>query len=126
MTTHALAAADILVVDDDRGVREMLTQLLEEEGWRVTGISNGTDALNYLRNVPQPPRLILLDLMMPEMNGWQFRALQQSEPPLAAIPVVAISAAKDIHDETRLDAVAYLSKPIDFDALFDLVERYVG
>ncbi len=123
MTTHA-RAADILIVDDDRSIRELLVELLEEEGWRIASASTGLEALTYLRTVSEPPRLILLDLMMREMNGWEFRAAQQADPVLAAIPVVAFSAANNVDKWPELEAVAYLSKPLDFDALLVVLECY--
>ena len=81
----------ILVVEDDGDVREALVQLLEFEGYRVTSATNGRDAIDQLR-AGAAPNLILLDLMMPVMDGPQFRAAQLGDPGLAAIPVIVLSA----------------------------------
>jgi CheY-like chemotaxis protein len=112
--------ASILVVDDDAAVREALTQLLELEGYRVTPAANGLEALNLLRN-KQAASLVLLDLMMPVMDGWAFLAERARDPTLAAIPVIVISAATQRGD--RLDTVACLRKPIDPEALLELIEH---
>ncbi|HSH78317.1 MAG TPA: response regulator [Herpetosiphonaceae bacterium] len=82
----------ILVVDDEARVRNALAQLLEDEGYQVAVVRNGKEAVEYLEQHTNPPCLILLDMMMPEMTGVQFRTHQQSTPALASIPVVAMSA----------------------------------
>jgi signal transduction histidine kinase len=111
----------LLVVEDDPDIREALDGLLSTEGFRVAGCSNGREALNWLRASPKPD-LILLDLMMPVMDGWQFRVAQKKDPELAAIPVLALSAdttAKAV----AIDAEAYLKKPVDYDTLIDTIDR---
>jgi len=111
----------LLVVEDDPDIREALDGLLSTEGFRVAGCSNGREALNWLRTSPKPD-LILLDLMMPVMDGWQFRVAQKKDPELAAIPVLALSAdttAKAV----AIDAEAYLKKPVDYDTLIDTIDR---
>jgi CheY-like chemotaxis protein len=115
----------ILVVDDDAGIREALTDILEDEGYSVSSAPDGLAALEILRSQQMRPRLVLLDLMMPRMNGWQFRAEQRQDPDLAAIPVVVISAGGSTREQTQvLDVAEYLPKPIAFDQLFGIVERY--
>ncbi len=76
----------LLVVEDDADIRDALDGLLSMEGFRVTGCSNGREALDWLHASPKPD-LILLDLMMPIMDGWQFRVAQKEDPELATIPV---------------------------------------
>ena len=115
----------ILVVDDDYGIRDFLTQALEDEGYEVTGAANGVEALTYLRTQNDQPCIILLDLMMPEMNGWQFRQEQCADPTLAPIPVIVLSARVDIVEQVQSLAVnEHLSKPIDLDRLLGMVHRY--
>ena len=80
----------ILIVEDDFDIREALTQILEEEGYAVREAANGREALDVAAR--ELPSLILLDLMMPVMNGWQFRAEQIKDPRLAPVPVLVISA----------------------------------
>ncbi|PLS79555.1 MAG: response regulator, partial [Chloroflexi bacterium] len=91
--TQSQSSATILVVDDDSGIREALTDILEDEGYAVRSACDGQAALDLLRQQAEPPALVLLDLMMPRMNGWQFRSEQRRDPALANIPVVVISAS---------------------------------
>ncbi len=115
----------ILVVDDDAGIREALTDILEDEGYVVSSAPDGLAALEMLRSQHQRPKLVLLDLMMPRMNGWQFRAEQREDPDLAAIPVVVISAGGNAREQSQvLGAAEYLPKPIEVDQLVGIVERY--
>jgi CheY-like chemotaxis protein len=114
----------ILVVEDDADIREALIGILEDEGYRVDGVGNGREALEHLAAGPRPA-LILLDLMMPVMNGWQFRAAQKLDPTLADIPVVVISADGNVRQKAdSLDAVGVLKKPVELDTLLAVVARY--
>jgi len=108
--------ANILVVEDNDDVREMMAVTLELEGHEVATAVNGLDALNKL-HTGNKPCLILLDLMMPVMNGWQFREIQKTDPQLAEIPVVVVTAAGPRDDIPSITADAWLSKPVDFDRL---------
>ena len=112
-----------MVIEDDFAIRETLRELLQEAGYPVTGAANGREALAQLK-VGRVPRLILLDLMMPVMDGLEFRAQQQRDPVLAPIPVIVISAG---HEFEKIDAMAaegYLAKPFKLDALLAAVNRY--
>src|SRR5260370_22437876 len=115
------AARTLLVIEDDADIREALDGLLSTEGFRVTGCSNGLEALEVLRVSPKPD-LILLDLMMPIMDGWQFRVAQKDDPELATIPVLALSADSTAK-AAAIDAEAYLRKPVDYDTLIDTIDR---
>jgi signal transduction histidine kinase len=115
------AARTLLVVEDDADIREALDGLLSMEGFHVTGCSNGREALDWLRSSPRPD-LILLDLMMPVMDGWQFRVAQKDDPQLANIPVLALSADSTAK-AAAIDAEAYLKKPVDYDTLIDTIDR---
>jgi CheY-like chemotaxis protein len=114
----------ILVVEDDVDVREALAMFLECEGYHVVEAAHGAEALERLRG-GGPFGLILLDLMMPVMNGWEFRDAQAKDPTLAAIPVVVITAdhtaAKRAAD---VGAAGCLLKPVEFPELLDYVGRY--
>lgn len=116
----------VLVVDDDQYIREVIVELLEDEGYAVLQAANGSEALNVLQARAQLhlPCLILLDLMMPQMNGWEFRAAQQQTPDLAHIPVVTISAHADVLTALQIDAAEHLPKPLDIDRLLTIVEHY--
>ena len=115
----------ILIVDDDPGIRQLLLLFLEHKGYTATSVANGREALNQLQPDQPLPRLILLDLMMPIMDGAAFRQAQQADPRIAAIPVVVLSAAENIETQAPLlTANAYVPKPIEFDNLLQVVEQY--
>lgn len=119
---RATAHCPILIVEDDADLREMMAQLLTLEGYRAETAANGRDALDYLHQGDRPD-LILLDLMMPIMDGWEFRRRQREDPALADVPVVVLSAL----DQTRaadLGGTAFLKKPLDFDRLLELVRQH--
>jgi CheY-like chemotaxis protein len=112
----------VLVVDDDADIRDLLSQFLEVEGFRVQSARNGQEAIERLRD-GRGACVILLDLMMPVMNGWQFRDQQKSDPDLADIPVVVISAVIPDH-VPPIDANAYVRKPLDLDSLLETVKTF--
>ncbi|WP_242343820.1 response regulator [Anaeromyxobacter terrae] len=101
--------AKVLVVEDDPDLRESVVELLALEGFSTEQAENGCAALRLLRREPAVPDLILLDLMMPVMNGWNFREAQLADPALAPIPVVVMSA-QDCGD---VEAHAKLQKPFE-------------
>ena len=111
----------IVVVDDDNDLRETLGELLTEEGYDTRLFENGRVALDFLREGGDP-RLILLDLMMPEMNGWQFREEQLKDARLRDIPVVVMTASRALEEEP-LTAREILYKPIGLGELISAVER---
>lgn len=116
-------SVSVLVVDDDVDIREALEQVLAEEGYRVVTAANGHEALERLREVS--PRLILLDLSMPVMSGFQFREAQRADAELAKIPTVAMSAGDRLGEKTAgMQLAACLSKPLRLDELLALVGRY--
>ena len=106
----------VLVVDDDADCRTMLEQTLAFEGFRVVCASNGREAL--VRAHEQRPGVILLDLMMPVMSGYEFRRNQQQDPSLADIPIVCISGTYRAEARARdIAAAACFTKPLQLDAL---------
>ncbi len=112
----------ILIVEDDPDLREMMAQLLTVEGYRPETASNGLEALEYLAHSGRPA-VILLDLMMPVMDGWEFRRRQLQDSRLADVPVVVLSAVNPSRSG-ELGGVAFLRKPLDFDRLLALVHRF--
>ncbi len=120
-------SCEILVIEDDDGIRQMLSEVLGDDGYRVHTVVHGQEALDYLDQTPALPRLILLDLMMPTMTGWEFRTVQRQLPRLQAIPVVILSAITsrlDARQFVELDAVAFIGKPIDWVRLERVVTQY--
>jgi two-component system, cell cycle sensor histidine kinase and response regulator CckA len=111
----------ILLVEDDHAIRDALQGILEDEGYAVVTAGNGHQALERLRSQAAPD-LIVLDLRMPVMDGWQFRAAQKGDPALAGIPVLAISADGSAK-AAAIDAHAYLRKPLSTDALLGAISR---
>ena len=111
----------IMVVDDDVDVRETLCEVLAEEGYRVAGARNGMEALNLLREAERVC-LVLLDLMMPVMSGYQFLQERKADPKLAAMPVVVMSARWEGKDE--IEVVDFIRKPVSLAAILSVVERY--
>jgi CheY-like chemotaxis protein len=122
MAFSAVAHCPVLIVEDDADLREMMAQLLTLEGFRASTVANGREALEYL-NQGDKPDVILLDLMMPIMDGWEFRRQQQADATLSTVPVIVLSAL-DQPRAADVSAVAFLKKPLDFDRLLELVRQY--
>jgi CheY-like chemotaxis protein len=107
----------ILLVQDDALTREAMALLLGAAGYAVVGAANGRDALDRLVE-GERPWLILLDLEMPVMDGWEFRRRQQQVPALSTIPVVLVSSVGDLAGHAAaLGAAGYFPKPVEFDGL---------
>jgi CheY-like chemotaxis protein len=121
-------ARTVMVVEDEPDLREIVREVIEAEGYSVTEAANGKEAQQHLRSVG-PPSLILLDLMMPVMNGWDFLAWLRSQPePLASVHVVVVSAASPDRLESvkSYDAVALVRKPLSVDQLLRTVSRFTA
>lgn len=115
----------ILIVDDDRDIRETLKELVEQEGLAAICAENGEDALAELRTGNVLPCVILLDLTMPVMDGFAFRAAQLADPALAAVPVVVMTADGNLEDKRkRIGAERALRKPMEVDELLDVIAVY--
>jgi CheY-like chemotaxis protein len=115
----------LLVVDDDSDVLDALRCALEDEGYRVSTASNGHEALGCL-SAAEVPSLILLDLMMPVMDGFAFRAAQLADATMADVPVIVLSAGALGQDLERLRPAAALKKPVPLSALLSTVGRLVA
>ena len=111
-------SAKILVVDDDAGSLAALADVLSMEGYAVTTMSNGREALEHLQTPEAPPALIILDLFMPVMDGWQFLAEMKTDAKLAQlrIPVVVVTALN-----AKVEADAIIRKPIDLERLLHTI-----
>lgn len=121
---HILATIkSVVLVEDDLAIREALREFLYFYGYEVFEAADGSIGLQVLRNV-RSPGLVLLDLMMPVMTGWEFLAAKSNDPQIAAIPVIVLSAVRP--EEECVGAVATMSKPIDLDALLAQIRHYCG
>jgi CheY-like chemotaxis protein len=110
----------VLIVEDDAGIRESVCQILDDEGFPTVSASNGKEALALLRSLSVPPRLILLDLMMPIMNGWEFYELISRDKSMSSIPVVVMSAQEtDVYS----GSLRLLRKPLALDQLLATVNE---
>ncbi len=118
-----LRGCRVLVVEDEAAIRETLIDVLRLEGCQAEGSSDGLDALERLHRTP-PIDVIVLDLMMPVMDGWQFRLEQRRDSTVAHIPVVALSA-DGTPKAAAIDADAYIKKPVPLERLVGTIERIV-
>lgn len=122
--THTQRCQNLLIVEDDADIRETLEEALKAEGFRVSTAANGKEALELLTRTPDSwkPCFILLDLMMPVMNGWEFLLIQQNDPKLRDIPIMVCSA---VAERSKLPhIVSYIQKPIDLDLLISHIRKH--
>jgi CheY-like chemotaxis protein len=112
----------ILIVDDDADIRDTLEEILVNAGHRVVTASDGVEALHVIRQQPRPG-LVLLDLMMPVMDGYQFLEIQRADAELARIPVAVLTAGSTV-DRDRTDPAPLLRKPIGLSALMAIVKQH--
>jgi CheY-like chemotaxis protein len=122
--TELARGRDVLVVDDDVDVREALAEILGDLDYNPVLVTNGEDALHYLRTTATRPCLILLDIMMPHMDGREFRAAQRGDPKLAAIPVVILSAHANVGETaTELGVSHFVRKPFELEELIAAIDE---
>jgi len=119
------ARRPILVVDDDDDVRLALTELLRQEGFTAVEACNGREALDYLLAAPTMPSLILLDLNMPVMSGWEVLRAVRSHLRFADLPIILVTGERTPTDPANREIVGRLSKPFDADDLLALVRQHV-
>ena len=118
------ATPRVLVVEDDTDLRESICTVLADAGYTSWAAENGEVALERAR--AERPCVILLDLMMPIMNGWEFRSEQLRDPNLSSIPVIIMTADGRAREKAQALHADYLKKPITLDALLNLVDDYCG
>jgi CheY-like chemotaxis protein len=109
----------VLIVEDDDSAREALSDCLEMEGFSVASARNGKEALDYLHSSPLP-KIILLDLYMPVMTGWEFREAQKKDAAISHIPVVVVTAFGSGITK-QIDADVIMHKPLDLDRLLSVI-----
>jgi CheY-like chemotaxis protein len=113
----------VLIVDDDEGIRGAVADILDDEGFSTAQATNGADALDFLADADGSPTVILLDLMMPVLDGWTFCKIRQGVRSLMEIPVIAVSAGSMVGNREPLRVDATLAKPFDPDELAWLTNR---
>ena len=116
----------ILVVDDNDDIRETLLEALTSEGYRAVGAGNGQEALDQLKNLPVPT-LILLDLMMPIMSGWEFLDAQKKDTRFASHRIITISSVnptQSLEVSEPLDIAGSLQKPLSFGTLWQKIQEF--
>ncbi len=120
----------ILTVDDDESIRQSVTEMLEMEGFEAVWAKNGQVALDYLKAIPESelPDLVLLDYMMPVMNGKEFFREKEKHPRLARIPVVMMTANGNLVNvmDNVETAGGYMSKPMDYETIVKMVKHFLG
>jgi len=114
----------VLIVDDDLDIRELLAEALEEQGFDVVTAANGLEAITLVRNMTTPPSIILLDLMMPVLDGYGFLEQRAKEAMLAAIPVAVISAGHGLDPSRLSEAARIIPKPIDVGMLVSVINDF--
>ena len=119
-----LPMACVLIVEDDEDVRDFMDVLLRASGYETMTAANGAIGLEMMQH--RRPCVVLLDLMMPVMDGWTFRKRQLADPALAPVPVICLTAMYRPSEVERQLAVRCLSKPVDFDRLLDEVSGLCG
>ena len=116
----------VFLVEDEADIREVIRDIVELEGYEITCAVNGQDALAQLATIPIEPNLILLDLWMPVMTGFEFLQKRVNNQQLSAIPVVVLSGDLDLPQKTAsLGVAGHLAKPIDLDLLLDAIHRFI-
>jgi CheY-like chemotaxis protein len=120
----AAQPATVLVVDDERDVRDSLCEILQDAGYTALSAVHGADALAQLGRIP-PPDAIVLDLFMPEMNGWRFAEQLRQRAELAKVPVIVVTAAGPYWG-TPVPKEMVLRKPFQTAHLLKLLEQVVG
>jgi CheY-like chemotaxis protein len=115
----------VLVVEDERDIRDLICLLLEAHGYRALGAGDGGEALAHLRANP-PPAVILLDLMMPGLSGEELMGLLAKDPALGGVPVVVLSGSQTAAQRaTALSAAGCLTKPVGLKALLGTIRRFI-
>jgi CheY-like chemotaxis protein len=113
----------VLVVDDDQSLRESMSKLLDSRGYSVLQAENGQEALRVLKTTPRFPRLVVLDMAMPVMDGRRFLKVRDEDPILRDIPVVVVSGSEQ-SEEPLAGIDAWLCKPVDVSDLIEIIDQH--
>ena len=115
----------VVIVEDDELIRESLLEVLEDHGYEAIGAGDGREALDKLASLDGPPCLIVLDLMMPGMDGREFRKRQLADPALKSIPVIVISAFRDLDEIAKeMAPVGHFKKPLKLADFLSIVQTH--
>lgn len=117
-----MSCRNILIVEDEPAIREMMKDVLEINGYNIFTAANGKEGIEALKEISHMPCVVLLDLMMPGTNGWQFLDFQRNSPSLASIPVVICSAYKE--SAKAVKPAGIVEKPIRLEALLGAVQSF--
>jgi CheY-like chemotaxis protein len=116
----------VLLVEDDHDVRETIAEILIDEGYQVVTAADGAEALDHLRR-GLAPAVIVLDLMMPGMDGFQFRAIQRADPAISGVPIIVLTADRHVEQKIgEMEIAEYLRKPTRLADLLAVIKRVVG
>jgi CheY-like chemotaxis protein len=115
---------NILIIEDDEMIRETLKEVLEMEGYAIHCAENGKEGLKILSRI-QNIQLILLDLMMPEMNGFEFLDFRLTDTRISQIPVIIVSAFPEQAQKANINVNGFVKKPIDLEHLLSLISEYL-
>jgi DNA-binding response OmpR family regulator len=123
---HATATQPdtVMVVEDEAAISEMVAAALEDEGYRVLTARDGRDALRLVQR--EPPNAIVLDLRLPNVDGWQVIRWCRAHPAATAIPIIVVSAARDAPQDADIEPLVFVEKPFDLDVLLVLVQDAVS
>jgi DNA-binding response OmpR family regulator len=114
----------VLVIEDEIAVSEVITAALEDEGYRVLTAGDGQDALQTVQR--EPPDAIVLDLRLPNVDGWQVVRWCRAHPATTAIPIIVVSGVRDALQDGDIESLVFVEKPFDLDVLIALVEDAVS
>lgn len=117
-----MACKKLLIVEDDEAIRQMMQDVLEIEGYEILSASDGQQGLEMLRAHAETPCLIILDMMMPKVNGWQFLDEQRANPKYAGIPVIVCSAYRE--SAKTVKPHAFVEKPVQLPVLTKAVKAF--
>jgi PleD family two-component response regulator len=115
----------VLLIEDDIDIAEAIESVFHLENIRYQSMKDGQSALDYLNSVDQNPSLIIMDVMMPLLNGFEFRKKQLSNKKIANIPTIAMSATSDFEKVDAGHFNEFIKKPIDIDRFIDLIKKYL-
>lgn len=117
-----MTCKNVLLIDDDAAILQMMHDVLEIEGYQISVARNGAEAIEILRRASPLPCVILLDLMMPVLNGWEFLDFQRNDPKFKDIPLVICSAYQE--SAKAINPAAYLKKPLHYQPLVETIKKF--